>query len=208
MLNFLSVLHCADLWDTESQSVLDINRICKMCWFLSWYSLHYWFLLAHSSREHTGFVSWFKTHYPACLFFTQISAFNIFFPFSVINISEKIATSERVQLSALPWVDASEFKENSRQSPVFLHFMIYTLWYTLYDASNHRIDFIGISITSLPLDSIFSHWCNLTVFICRGKEKGIARNYFDTFFFRFLPVVSPSTNGCYKIKRHSENVEH
>lgn len=93
-------------------------------------------------------MSWFKTHYPACLFFTWGSAYSIFILFSVINISEKIATSQRVQLPALPCADASEFKENSRQSPVFLH--------ALYDTSNHRIDFIGISITSLPLDSIFS----------------------------------------------------
>lgn len=27
--------------------------------------------------------------------------------------------------------------------------------HTLHDTSNHRIDFIGISITSLPLNSIF-----------------------------------------------------
>lgn len=121
-----------------------------------------------------------------------------FFPFAIINILEKIAISQRLQLSALPCDDASESQENSRQSPVFLH--------TLYDTSNHRIDFIGISITSLPLDSVFawlmsSHILPLLFVGNRGKEKE-DREIILSLFFRFLPFVSPSTNGCYKIKRH------
>lgn len=71
-----------------------------------------------------------------------------FFHFAVINVLERIAVSQRLQLSALLCDEASESQENSRQSPVFPH--------TLYDTSNHRPDFIGISITSLPLDSVFS----------------------------------------------------